>query len=54
MPTYFVEQKIFDLFPAFRRGVVIATNLDNTASDPELAKLIGEASDNMLADFDRC
>jgi lysyl-tRNA synthetase class 2 len=49
MPTYFVEQKIFDLFPAFRRGVVMATNLDNTASDPELAKLIGEASDNMLA-----
>jgi lysyl-tRNA synthetase class 2 len=49
MPSYSVDEKIFDLFPAFRRGVVIATSLDNTAADPELGKLILEASEKMLA-----
>lgn len=44
MPTYSVDPKIFELFPAFRRGVVVATNLDNTASAPELGQLIMEAS----------
>jgi len=44
MPTYSVDPKIFEIFPAFRRGVVVATNLDNTSPDPELALLIIEAS----------
>jgi DNA/RNA-binding domain of Phe-tRNA-synthetase-like protein len=45
MPTYSVDPKIFEIFPPFRRGVVVATDLDNTASNPELGKLIIEASD---------
>jgi DNA/RNA-binding domain of Phe-tRNA-synthetase-like protein len=48
MPSYSVDPKIFEIFPAFRRGVVIATQLDNTSSDAELTKLIQEASDKML------
>ncbi len=44
MPTYSVEPKIFELFPAFRRGVVVATGLDNTTSEPELGQLKIEAS----------
>jgi hypothetical protein len=39
MPTYSVDPKIFEIFPAFRRGVVLATNIDNTTNDPELAVL---------------
>ena len=49
MPTYSVDPKIFELFPSFRRGVVVATHLDNTVPDPELGKLILEASEAMLA-----
>jgi DNA/RNA-binding domain of Phe-tRNA-synthetase-like protein len=49
MPTYSVDPKIFEIFPAFRRGVVIATQLDNTAPDPALANLIQAASDQLLA-----
>jgi len=49
MPTYSVDPKIFELFPAFRRGVVVATHLDNSSPDPELGKLILEAAETMLA-----
>lgn len=50
MPTYSVDPKLLELFPAFRRGVVVASNLDNTATEPELGKLIQEASDKVLAE----
>ena len=44
MPTYSVDPKIFEIFHAFRRGVVVATNIDNTTNDPELGVLLVEAS----------
>lgn len=49
MSTYSVDPKLFELFPDFQRGVVVAANLDNTEPEPELAKLIQEASDKVLA-----
>lgn len=50
MPTYFVEPKIFEIFPAFQRGVVMATNIDNTTSDPELGTLLLEAASHPPAE----
>ena len=50
MPTYSVDPKIFEIFPAFRRGVVVATDLDNSAPAAELGQLILEASQNPAAD----
>ena len=44
MPKYVVEPEIFDLFPAFRRGVVIATQLDNRSSESDLGQLIAESA----------
>ncbi len=44
MPKYFVEQAIFDLFPAFRRGVIIATQLDNRSTESALGPLIAESA----------
>ena len=49
MPTYSVEPKIFELFPAFRRGVVIATQLDNRSSESDLGECITEASNALLS-----
>jgi len=49
MPTYSVDPKIFTLFPAFRRGVVVATNLDNTTPDPALGALIPIAAEALVA-----
>ncbi len=49
MPAYSVDPKIFTLFPAFRRGVVVATNLDNTTPDPALGALIPIAAEALVA-----
>lgn len=32
MPLYTIENKVFELFPAFRRGVVFAGGIDNASS----------------------
>lgn len=48
--TYTVEPEIFKLFPAFQRGVVVATQVDNTTADSTLANLISQASDKMLVE----
>jgi len=50
MATYSVDPEIFKLFPAFRRGVVVATQINNTAADPALANLIALAGDKMLVE----
>ena len=50
MATYSVDPEIFKLFPAFRRGVVVATQTDNTTPDPTLANLIAQAADKMLVE----
>lgn len=50
MPTYSVDPKIFEIFPAFRRGVVVATQLDNSLPDAELGQLIQEACQNPPAE----
>jgi DNA/RNA-binding domain of Phe-tRNA-synthetase-like protein len=49
MPTYSVDSKVFDLFPAFRRGVVIATQLNNQPGETNLGQLIVEASQALLS-----
>ncbi len=49
MPTYSVDPKLFAIFPAFRRGVVVATHLDNASPDYELAALIPAAAEAMVA-----
>lgn len=43
MPTYSVEPAIFEMFPAFRRGVLVATGINNHGADPEIARLLGDA-----------
>jgi len=43
MSTYTVEPAIFEMFPAFRRGVVVATGFDNSSADPETARVLAQA-----------
>lgn len=50
MPSYSVEPAIFEMFPAFRRGVVVATRIDNTSTDPETARLLAAAAANASAE----
>jgi lysyl-tRNA synthetase class 2 len=38
-----VDQKIFERFPSFRRGIVVATNIQNDAPSPELEAMLNEA-----------
>lgn len=40
---YKVETEVFDMFPAFRRGVVVATAIDNSEVNPEVARLLSDA-----------
>lgn len=40
MAAYIIDKRVFDTFPAFRRGVVIATGIDNSGPDPEIARLL--------------
>jgi len=49
MASYVIEQRIFDIFPAFRRGVVVATHLDNSSPSSELTELLAEAGKNLMA-----
>jgi DNA/RNA-binding domain of Phe-tRNA-synthetase-like protein len=49
MARYLVEQEIVHLFPAFRRGVVIATQLNNRSSESDLGPLIVEAAKSALS-----
>src|SRR5947209_10766919 len=44
MPTYTVEDQVFEKFPHFRRGVVITRDLDNSAEDPETGAMLAEAA----------
>lgn len=50
MAAYTVEPVIFEMFPAFRRGVVVATAIDNRSPDPETARLLAEAAAGATAD----
>jgi DNA/RNA-binding domain of Phe-tRNA-synthetase-like protein len=43
MPTYTIEGRVFELFPEFRRGVVIATGMDNHSGGAEIAALLAKA-----------
>jgi DNA/RNA-binding domain of Phe-tRNA-synthetase-like protein len=52
MPKYVVEPEIFDLFPAFRRGVVIATQLDNRSTESDLGPLIAESAKAALSEIE--
>jgi lysyl-tRNA synthetase class 2 len=45
-----VESAIFQMFPAFRRGVVVATGIDNSIADPETARLLSAAAFNASAE----
>ena len=47
MPTYTVEDKVFEMFPHFRRGVVVARNIDNSQEDPETSAILVEASNRV-------
>lgn len=47
MPTYTVEDKVFEMFPHFRRGVVVARNIDNAQEDPETSAILVEASNRV-------
>src|ERR1035438_5128527 len=44
MNNYFVDDRIFQMFPAFRRGVLIARGVDNSGSSPEIAELLLNAA----------
>jgi len=43
MAIYVVEDAVFEIFPAFRRGVVMATGINNSDVDPETADLLSQA-----------
>ena len=43
MIAYEVEPRVFEMFPAFRRGVVVATGIDNRGSNSGMARLLSEA-----------
>ncbi len=47
MPAYTVEARIFEMFPHFRRGVVVARNIDNAQDDPETGAILVEASNRV-------
>ena len=44
MPTYTVEDKVFEVFPDYRRAVVIARDVNNTGEDPETGAMLVEAA----------
>lgn len=43
MMTYTIESAVFEMFPDFRRGVVVATGIDNRGTNPETVRLLTEA-----------
>jgi DNA/RNA-binding domain of Phe-tRNA-synthetase-like protein len=42
--AYTVEPKLFEMFPAFKRGVLIATGIDNNQIEPETSRLLLSAA----------
>jgi len=50
MATYTLEPAILEMFPAFRRGVVVATGIDNSSADPETGRLLAAAAANASAE----
>lgn len=40
---YTIDRKVFEMFPAFRRGVVIATGINNDLTSSTLQSLLSEA-----------
>lgn len=44
---YRVENRVFEMFPAFRRGVVIATNIHNSSTVPAVDRLLSDAIANV-------
>src|SRR5947209_5428213 len=40
---YSVETEVFDMFPAFRRGVLVASDIDNSEANPEVSRLLSDA-----------
>jgi DNA/RNA-binding domain of Phe-tRNA-synthetase-like protein len=40
---YSVETEVFDMFPAFRRGVLVASDIDNSEANPEVTRLLSDA-----------
>ena len=42
-PLYSIDKKIFDLFPGYCRGVVLAFDINNDNSPPELTAMLREA-----------
>jgi len=49
MAKYIVEPKIFEMFPNFRRGVIVATGIDNNHSNAQTSALLGQAIANIDA-----
>lgn len=45
MLTVSVDRKVFERFPDFRRGIVVATNVDNRGADPELMTRLAAAAE---------
>ena len=43
MLTISVDRKVFERFPDFRRGIVVATNVNNRGTDPELMTRLAAA-----------
>jgi len=44
LPTYTIEQSVFEKFPRFRRCVVVASGIDNHGSEPAIARLLTESA----------
>ncbi|MDX6444378.1 MAG: hypothetical protein QOH71_1452 [Blastocatellia bacterium] len=44
MTVYKVERELFEMFPAFKRGVIVAKGIDNNGMDPETARLLLRAA----------
>ncbi|HYO14696.1 MAG TPA: phenylalanine--tRNA ligase beta subunit-related protein [Thermoanaerobaculia bacterium] len=49
MLTISVDRKVFERFPDFRRGLVVATGVTNHGADPELEALLASASEEAAA-----
>ena len=43
MPETRINKEVFDKFPGFRRGIVVARKMDNQGSSKELETLLKEA-----------
>ena len=50
MPETRVDSQCFKKFPSFRRGIVVARNMNNRGSFTQLESLLSEAIANAAAD----